>query len=302
MTRPQGEPAGMNPPEYDPALVEAAVLAAACGHARATDLARERNPLYEMVDADAREAAFAACHARWFLALGLGAPLETALAETPAVARACGRCVVAPARQARDECAELFVPPEGGARPVVVIRVAAETLAAPPRALVLFRGELLHVADMLDPGFGYRPHLPAEDVPAPFERAVRERYRVLWDASVDGRLARAGRGAPGSEPRRRREGLRAFPELGDRFAEAFDAVWSGAVHTHPGLLALAAGGSPGAAAPRCPLCRFPSALVGPADLPPLVRVAIAADFPAWDPDTGACARCAELYAARGAAR
>jgi hypothetical protein len=289
-------------PEYEPTLVEAAVLAAARGHPAAARFTRERDPLYEIESAEAREAAFAEHHARWFEALGLEEPLRTALAEAPAVERGCARCVVARARDARDEWAELMVQ-TGGARAIVLVSVGPETLAVPARARALLRRELLHVADMLDPAFGYRPRLPGEDAAAPLDRALRERYRVLWNTSVDGRLARDGRGEPGAESRRRRDVLGAFPGLGDRSAGVFDAVWSGTVGTHAGLLAIAAGESRGAGGPRCPLCRFPSAPPSPAaaGLPAAVRAAIAADFPAWEPALGVCARCAELYAARASA-
>jgi hypothetical protein len=281
--------------QYEPALVEAAVLAAVRARPAADRFARERDPLYEIEDAEARDAAFAGHHTRWFEALGLGRPLLTALAETPAVEEGCARCVVTRARDPRDEWVELMVPP-GAGRAVVLVVIGAETLAVPARALALLRRELLHAADMLDPAFGYRPRLPGEDAASPLDRALRERYRVLWNASVDGRLARAGRGEPGAEPERRRQVLRTFPDLAGRAAAVFEAVWSGAIRTHAGLLAIAAGESRGGA--RCPLCRFPSAASARADLPPAVSAAIAADFPAWDPRLGACARCAELYAAR----
>ncbi|MBI2014114.1 MAG: hypothetical protein HYS77_01015, partial [Candidatus Rokubacteria bacterium] len=116
-------------PEYDPRLVEAALLVAVMGHRAEREFRAERDRLYEMAEPEARERAFVALHARWFERFALGGPVREALAARPELAAACARCLVAPARGARDEAADLLVAPP--ARPVLVVRVTAETVAAP---------------------------------------------------------------------------------------------------------------------------------------------------------------------------
>jgi hypothetical protein len=296
--------------EYEPALVEAATLIAIRSHAQERAFRQQRDPLYEVADHEARDRAFAALHGRWFEELGLAEPLETAMGELDALRDACGgRCVVGGARDDADEAADLFMPaaarplvpagiapatPDVSAPPpgvVVVVRLRPDSLAVPTRALTLLRHELLHVADMLDPAFGYAPRLPADESGAPFRVLLAARYRALWDAHVDGRLARAGRGVPGAHAERYRQFRRAFPELGDGVDAQFERFWNGARCTHAEMVACASGPR----APRCQLCRLPSPSVNRAGPPAPALAAIAEDFPAWDPGAPICERCAEVY-------
>jgi hypothetical protein len=222
------------PIHWEPALVEAAVLAAA---ADAPPFHEAREPLYAIADAEAREAAFLALHAAWFQRLNLDRPLRRALAERPALAAACGRCVVTRARAAAAEAADLLVAPP--AAPTLLVRLTPERLAAGERLLAFLRRELLHVADMVDPRFGYEPRLPAGGGP---EGRCTTRYRVLWDASVDGRLTAEGRAPAGARPERLQEFRRAFPGLGGAAEAAFRRFFDGPRPTHAEMVAFASSG------------------------------------------------------------
>lgn len=293
--------------EYQPALVEAAVLVAARARREERALLRERDPLYEIADGEERDSAFVRLYARWFERLALHRSLEDGLAERPVIATSCERRVVARVLDRRDEAADLLGAPS--ARPILLVRMTADTLGAPERALAFLRRELLHVADMLDPAFGYpirgheRPHAqPVGDTTPgagareaagsgwPPEPAVRDRYGVLWDVTVDGRLARSGQAPATARADRWRDFQRAFPTLAET---AFERFWRADRCTHADLLAFARGD---AARRLCPLCGFPSGGAEPGPLPPSVLAAIAADFPTWGPGAGICARCAEVYA------
>jgi len=285
-------------PEWDPRLVEAAVLAGMAGGRAEREFRIARDALYEIAEPEPREAAFARLHARWFERLGLDRPFREALAEHPAIAARCGRWLVARARGRPDEGADLRVGPDG--RRTVLVRVTSDTVVEPERLALLLRREILHVADMLDPDFGYAPSLPAHAVGGPRERLVREGYRVLWDAYVDGRLARVGRMPPTARRARLGEFARAFPYLGSAAEAAFTRFFDGPALTHAELLAFAIGGPSGTPAPRCRLCELPTRDLepDPAALPAVVRAAIARDFPSWHVDDGLCRRCAEVYATR----
>src|SRR3972149_6821930 len=203
---------------WDRALVEDAGLRARAGHPRERGFRRERDRLYEMVDPEAREAAFRELHAAWFERLELGRPVAQALREQPAISPATQGCRSALARSRHEEGAELFVraggagPPEPDRR-WVVIRLRPETLCAADAALQLLRHELTHIADMLEPHFGYEPHLPASGVGPAHEGFLRDRYRTLWDAAIDGRLARLPRAPASVRADRPRGFFRAFPML-----------------------------------------------------------------------------------------
>jgi hypothetical protein len=290
-------------PEWDPRLVEAAVLAAMREGADEAAFHAERDALYEIAEAEAREPAFTALHTSWFDRLALDGPLREALAMRPEVAAGCARCLVTRARGGRDEGGDLLVAP--GTRPILSVRVTPETVAAPDRLRLLVRRELLHVADMLAPRFGYVPVLPEHVAGGPRERAVRDSYRIVWDAYVDGRLVRAGLVPPGVRAERFREFARAFASLGDRLEAAFERFFEAPELTHGDLLGFAAGDVAGAPpAARCRLCDMPTRAFDPApdQLSRAVLAAIAGDFPAWGPADGLCGRCADLYASRVATR
>jgi hypothetical protein len=230
--------------DYERMLVEAAVLEAVRGQGDESRFLRERASLYEIGDARTREEAFAALHGGWFSALGLDRPLTAALAERPELARRSGRCFVARAATAADEAAELLVTP--AALPTIAIRLRAATLAAPDRCLGVLRHEMLHLVDMLSPDFGYEPKLPRSAGGPLTPRRLTDRYRVLWDACVDGRLVRAGLAPPEKRAARLDEFRHALPELDET---VFDGLFDAVRCTHAELVALASGVAMTAGAP-----------------------------------------------------
>ena len=291
--------------EYEPRLVEEATFLALRGAGEETAFRRERDRLYEIADAEAREAAFRAFHAAWFERLGLGRPIGWALKERGLILRAAERCLVAYAVSAREEGAELFVAEQ---RRSVAIRLAPATLLAPERLLEFLRHELLHIADMLDPRFAYEPWLPSSSTGPAHRELLKERYRVLWDAYIDGRLSRLGWAPAVVRAERLGEFRRAFPALGERAGAEFERFFTAASLRHAELVAFAVdpgsmldrssgGRGPGG---RCPLCRFPTYAFEPRPdrLPSAVRERIRSDFPEWDPAAGLCLQCADLYRAR----
>lgn len=88
------------------------------------------------------------------------------------------------------------------------------------------RRELLHVADMLDERFGYvRETFSGEPSR---QNLQRDRYRVLWDTYVAGRLDREQFGVNGEKDRLERAFGRVFANYtagtdGGVFAGIFDA-------------------------------------------------------------------------------
>ena len=315
--------------EFEPELIEEAVFVSLRGHPRERAFLRQRDRLYEVRDPEARETAFRELHATWFEKLELARPIVQALEEQPSIAAATRSCRIAPARARQEEGAELFVRPATGGegereRRWVVIRLRPESLNAPDRLLRFLRNELFHIADMLDPRFGYEPHLPQPPGGPAYEGLLRDRYRALWDAAIDGRLARGGRAPAAVRAERLRDFVGTFPMLGGHAEEAFARFFDGAACTHAELVAFAAHprrvssssdprpasppgsdcASPVAAVPqpgeRCPLCRFPTHAFepDPNGLPEEVLSSIRTDFPAWSSAHGLCRQCADLYRSR----
>jgi hypothetical protein len=286
--------------ELDPALVEEAVLQAADGSSRETlrRYRKERDAIYEIEDSDRREAAFREMDARWFRKLRLDAPLVDLLREfEPLFARIC-RAVVLMAARLRDEGADLH---EGPGGLVLALRLTPGSVLDFERAATFLRSELLHVEDMLDPAFGYERDPPSIESDPVYEKLVRDRYRVLWNTSVDGRLAREGRLPSEGEARRRREFLATFSMLGSEAEGHFERFFHGPRPSHGDFLSFAREVD-GRAAGKCPLCRFPTARFrGEGEpLKPEVEDRIRRDFPEWSVSEGICMQCADLYEARTA--
>lgn len=231
---------------YAPELVEEAVLLAEPGLARPDRRAfrRERDPLYEIVDQEGRDERFRALHMLWFLRLDLHRAIDQSVGDVPDLERQLDEARVLRALTGDDEGADLVdkvVPGRAGSagtRPSLVIRLRPSLLLDADRVRVLLAHELMHVRDMLDPRFGYERVMPPP--PAPLtEIALRDRYRVLWDATIDGRLARAGRVPEDVRAARRREFEATFHMIAGRGPKTFDAWFDRGQPTHAELMAFA---------------------------------------------------------------
>jgi TorA maturation chaperone TorD len=225
------------PVSYEAALVEEAVLRAETrlkGEERRT-FRSERDRIYQDPDPDQRELRFEELHGRWFQWLGLDRPLHRALSEEPELLRRSRACRVLRATARREEMADL-ADEAGCGVPSIVLRLRPESLLDDGRLRALLRDELAHVADLLDPAFGYRRE------PSPAEGAGgdwRARYRAAWDATVAGRLSRRGLLDPAACESRRGAFLQKFAMLGPRAEEAFTAWFSSVRPTHAAILAFA---------------------------------------------------------------
>jgi hypothetical protein len=309
--------------EYAPDLLEAVLLHVLRNHLEEHAFRQQRDPLYELPDPEAREASFNALHTAWFTRLGLGQVIDHALRDLPLLLQHTLGGKIMRACTPRDEGAELFVsptppllhsstPPLPAGRCWVVLRLRPERFAAPAQLLEFLRRELLHIADMLDPAFGYQPTLPFSDAGPMYERLLRDRYRVLWDTSIDGRLVRRGWAPLACHTLRLWEFRQTFPMLGQHTEEALARFFHGEAVTHAELVRFACAPEAFLAHPagalqqgdRCPLCRFPTHAFEPepAQLSGAVVQRIRADFPAWEPGQGMCQQCAALYRARAAQR
>jgi len=207
---------------------------------------REREPLYLAPNGPEREARFHEHALRWFERLALGAPVERAARSCPRAVGVLASIEVRRVVRSRDEGSEVFGsedPSAGGARSLVLGVLPCRFLE--PQALErIARRELLYVEDMADPAFEFDPrrrHAGAED-PARRE-LVSDRFRVLWEARIDGKLARPASALPPSTARFRQSFGKSFdPEAVESL---FREAWSGELATHAALLERASGISRG---------------------------------------------------------
>lgn len=300
--------------EYEPRFLDDAVRRAVAQRPESRRFHRECEAIYGIADPEGRAAAFDALNLVWCARLDLGGVLQGVIAEEPLVSAAIDHCAVGRMRTPADAGAELIVrtPTEEPHVPVArVLRLllSPEWLLDAAALTPFLRRELRHVADMLDPAFGYEPRLPAAVLGRSAERLVLDRYRAAWNATVDGRLVREGKLDAGARARASEEFMAVFGTLDDAAPAAFAERFADCAPTHARLVALATAPravviGPEAGPVTCPLCGCPSAagLVDGAGLDHASREELIADFPAWTPEVGSCRQCADLYGARRLSR
>ncbi len=297
---------------YEPRFIEEAIFFALRGHPEAGKFHKERNRLYELADLEEREHSFQDLHRAWFPHLGLANEIETALQEQPLLTSNLAACLVAYAPGMRQEGADLLVRNEEGLsekeRRTLRLLIRPESLLDPLVLLNFLRHELFHIADMLDPHFGYEPELPAAEAGPTYDRMLQDRYCALWDTTIEGRMVRRGWAPESVRSERCNDFARAFPMFEEEAASMFSRFFDHESHTHGELVAIAReprsaiGGpwdtpQPGS---RCPLCSFPTYVFtpNPESLPKETIREITQDFPEWVPSRGLCYQCADLYRAR----
>ncbi len=286
----------------DPALAEAlawrtlARLEAAGDPAPIAQHHRRATPLYELAESGDRDAAFRRLAEREVLELRVLEPIEAAFAERAELVEQIEVLLLGEASSRAQEGATC----DGNGRRIG-LRALIHRFDDPVRLRGWASHVFAHAADTLDPAFQYEPGWD-EGVVA-VGRA--ERVHQLWDISLDGRCARAGR-APATPRERHEAALAALftATAPDAVGATVERLWSGARPTFPELRAWAAEperlGEGGAFVAgdlwsgRCPLCSFPSHDLAVPDHE--IASDVGREYPDWRPELGICSRCLDRYA------
>jgi hypothetical protein len=294
---------------YDEDFVEAAAFLCASGRRKGVPslqisrFHRERENLYAILDPDERNTAFFKLHLDWFREWGLEKLITDLLKEFPLLPEKLSVLAVRKTRNKNDDGAELYVNETGQRSAILALRPESFERDAALRDYV--RHEFTHLSDMLDPAFGYAPTLDLPGLNGAQQRLARERYRLLWDITIDGRLAAANHTPMAAREQHAAAFARGYSFWPtDRQAEAFESLWHSAAPRHADFLALIADPrglreahrpAPGGS---CPLCDFPTFTWADADaLRPEILARVRAEFSAWSPEQGLCGRCLETYQA-----
>jgi hypothetical protein len=290
---------------FDEDLVEAVTFLCASGKRKdipSLQVRRfhaERERLYAILDPDQRHAAFFRLHLSWFREWGRATFLADAVSRFSILAVQLDVMAFRKARQQSEEGAELYVNSEDGHHGIIALR--PERFANDAALECFLNHELLHLSDMVDPSFDYSPDVFQPGQTASQQRLMRERYRLLWDVTIDGRLIRAGRQTIAGLEQRRNEFDQAYRFLpGDRRIRTFGMLWSARSPRHSDLVSLASdprhldeGQVAGAPCPLCGFATFEWANLQ--TLKPETLARIQKQFPRWTGRKGACERCVEIY-------
>ena len=294
---------------YDQGFIEEALFYRQRQAPAAIAYYKQRDSLYELSDDDERERRFAELNRAWFSRLELDRPVSRAIEEQPRIDDDIPNCFVAAAGLGVDAGAELFVAAEDNARNVrrtLRLLLRPQAVLDPATLMPFLRYELLHITDMLDPGFAYQPTLPQSENGPVYDVLLTQRYRLLWDITIHGRMARRGWCDDTIRERDLQDFRNAFPMLGGAEGEIFESFFTDLKPRHPDLIAFAQNprtmriqNTRGTLPTHCSLCRFPSHVFEPAPekLDAVIIDAIHQDFPHWTPADGLCLQCADLYRA-----
>ncbi len=294
---------------YDEDFIEAAAFLCASGQRKSVPslqiarFHREREKLYAILDPDERSTAFFKLHLDWFREWGLEKLITDLLKEFPLLPEKLSVLAVRKTRNKNDDGAELYVNETGQRSAILALRPDSFERDAALRDYM--RHEFTHLSDMLDPAFGYAPSLDLPGLNGAQMRLARERYRLLWDITIDGRLTTASHTPMAAREQHAAAFARGYSFWpADRQAETFESLWHNAAPRHAEFLALIADPrglreahrpAPGGS---CPLCDFPTFTWADAEaLRPEIAARVIAEFPIWSPDQGLCGRCLETYQA-----
>lgn len=301
--------------EFDPLLIEQSVSGAVHGNPKfEAELHRLVDPLYRMEQGSEREKLFRQGYLAVFAKLGLEVPLTRLVREHPILDERIGRCIARRAPRVKDETAELLVKRDieepTPADRTLRVRISPASFISPGQFEPRMRREIFHIADMVDDGFEYRRE-QIEGLP-PRQNLIRDRYRVLWDVAIEGRLTRRGLGNLLLTDSLRNAVCKVFGFETESLAhDTFEKFFGLEKPTHAELFEFArsgageesardaeggsTGGSPGA---PCPLCGFPTFdwFEFPAAPDPKTLASIEDAHPQWTLRLGACRQCAEIYA------
>ncbi|MCH7886918.1 MAG: hypothetical protein IIA58_03045 [Candidatus Marinimicrobia bacterium] len=180
--------------EYSPTLIEEAVMRFISDREEETVFRDQRNALYEIEDTEQRDSAFQNFHLFWFAKLALDTPLVESLCSYPFIISKVDRVAIVQAPAKKKEGAELFrkndkLYSSDEKNTSILITLTPEQFRNTDRLLDYLRHELQHIEDILNPDFGYKIDSSDPKVSSLIDSLFLQRYSVLWDLTVDGRLS-----------------------------------------------------------------------------------------------------------------
>ena len=258
------------------------------------------DPIYEETTDEEREEVFSDLYRRLFVELGCEELLREAIREFEGTIEAVDLVVVTKTRDRNEEGADLQKGQDEEGKMVMTLTLFPAHFLSPVKLRSFLRYELQHIADMLDPAFGYLPGQRLAEM-LPSENLLRDRYRLLWDITIDGRLERKGFDTVVTKEDRYEEFNILFARLPKKERLLwFDKVWQTDHPTHSELLRFAKEGKGThekygeTQGGLCPLCQFPT-YDWAQEINKDVVAHIQKDFPDWQIEMMLCKRCAEVY-------
>jgi hypothetical protein len=302
---------------YEPELVEEVVFLELGRREQQADVDLfeqyhgDADAIYDRYSPDERQRKFVELHQTFFRLLGFDGFVDEVLGEFPVFEGQIDSILIGKAFTELEGSAEL-------SRDIrnMGMKIRPRRFLDRPDLLRRIRHEMMHVSDMLDVEFGYTFDRSVQVSTPMEEHIIRDRYGVIWDIYVDGRLTRRGKDTVLGKDDREREFGAFYAKIPYSQRRAiFEDLWSTEKLSHHDVLDMAqdvrkvlerAGNTLGALADErillpgspCPLCRFPTYTWMEnlrEQVDEGVLKLIQEDYPGWEPEEAACERCLEGY-------
>lgn len=293
----------------DPSLAETVIISYMRANEASNDFSFTHRyfqlvePIYEMQSEEERENKFMQLHLHLFEKLGFPKQIMDVFAEFSNIHSRIEKIFVSKAISQNTEGGDL----SENARDIG-ISILAERFINTEQLQSFLHHEFMHIADMLDETFNYkRDNALFSFLPMQYNNII-DRYRVLWDITIDGRLALKDKKISTEKEKHYSKFSILFSNL-PKFQkeEIFNYLWHAekANLTHKKLLEislsncspLTEGGmteNVKKLSATCPLCKFPT-YEWVQEFEWDVINEVKKNFPAWRSEYGTCGRCAELY-------
>ncbi|MCC7430049.1 hypothetical protein IT568_04310 [bacterium] len=291
--------------EYQPQLVEEAVLRKISGNPEGKQFRKERDKIYEIDDKETRESDFVKLNQNWFQRLGLANAIFEVLKNFPILETSVARLVFFKSSSPKKQSAELFVSKEGlnvnvKERQSILVSILPELFCEGEKFLKFLRFEFLHIADILDLDFGYKLE-PQKDV---YDYLFQQRYTILWNTTINGRLYAKGWAFEQERAQNYLIFKEAFPLEDSDAKKFFNYFFFGNSHNHDELSLFAkktenwiVGSKQQTHKGKCKLCSFPTfKLIS--EFPESLLGKIRKDFEDFEQGTQICQQCFDLYDSR----
>ena len=300
--------------EYSPSLIEEAVMRFIIGRKEEIVFRDERNALYDIEDIERRETAFQDFHMSWFAKLALETPLVESLCSYPHIISKVDRVAIVQAPSKKKEGAELFrkndkVYSNDEKNTSILITLTPEQFCKPDRLLDYLRHELQHIEDMLNPDFGYKINSSNPKVSSLIDSLFLQRYSILWDLTVDGRLSNKNLPTSLSKEKHFEKFQQTFQLPPRESSRLFDYFFDNPKPKHEELEDFAVDplgwlqdrrSAKDASKGNCSLCTFSSTdlITYPEKFPEEIIELIQKENPDWKLSDPVCSHCIDIYESR----
>lgn len=293
----------------DPSLAETVIISYMRANEASNDFSFTHRyfqlvePIYEMQSEEERENKFMQLHLHLFEKLGFPKQIMDVFAEFSNIHSRIEKIFVSKAINQNTEGGDL----SENARDIG-ISILAERFINTEQLQSFLHHEFMHIADMLDETFNYkRDNALFSFLPMQYNNII-DRYRVLWDITIDGRLALKNKKISTEKEKHYSKFSILFSNL-PKFQkeEIFNYLWHTENLTHRELIEMSAGNfnllsfsgkiilsNKKMSGVPCPLCKFPT-YEWVQEFEKDVINEVKKNFPEWQSEYGICGRCAELY-------